>query len=265
MNVGPHPPWLLNVQPFLIGVSGMHNNRYGGYRCILARFRLFEPASFTIFGVLAGGIFLFQYLTSEVIEGEPFKLDEMVLLAFRQRENLGVPVGPAWILHAADDVTSLGGVTVLSLLTVLTAIYFVVARKRALALYIVLSISSGWMISTLLKTAVGRPRPDIVPHLVQVSDLSFPSGHAMLSAITYLTLGAMLANGRPRSQRRYLMGCAIFLTVTIGVSRVYLGVHYPSDVIGGWCAGTIWALLCWLAANITSPPDRSAMPRNARF
>jgi len=156
-----------------------------------------------------------------------------------------MPAFPDWV----SAITSLGGVTVLSLLTVLVAIYFVVARKRTVALYAVLSISGGWLISTLLKTAVARPRPNMVPHLVEISDLSFPSEHAMLSAVTYLTLGVLLAKGRIHSERIYLMGCSVFLTVIVGASRAHLGVHYLSDVIGGWCAGTIWAVLCWIVAN----------------
>ncbi|MBN9034187.1 phosphatase PAP2 family protein (plasmid) [Agrobacterium tumefaciens] len=227
----------------------MEKHQYGSYRRVWARLKRFEPASLGLFGILAGGAFLFQYLVGEVLEGEPLKFDAGILLAFRQQDDPAIPIGPSWLLHAADDITSLGGVTVLSMLTILVTLYFVVARKRGLALYIALCIGGGWLVSTLLKIAIGRPRPDIVPHLVKVSDLSFPSGHAMLSAITYLTLGALLAKGRHRSERVYVMGCAILLTVTIGISRVYLGVHYPSDVIGGWCAGTIWALFCWLVAN----------------
>ena len=224
----------------------MQNRQYGACRALLEHLKRFEPATLMLFGIFAGGIFLFQHLVGEVIEGEPLKFDATILLALRQQDNPAVPVDPAWLLHAADDITSLGGVTVLSLLTVMVTVYFIVSNKRALALFIALSVSGGWLISTLLKIGVGRPRPDIVPHLAHVSDLSFPSGHAMLSTVTYLTLGALLAKGRVFSERIYLIGCAIFLTVSIGFSRVYLGVHFPSDVLGGWCAGTIWALLCRL-------------------
>ncbi|MBN9052847.1 MAG: phosphatase PAP2 family protein, partial [Rhizobiales bacterium] len=174
----------------------MEKHQYGSYRRVWARLKRFEPASLGLFGILAGGAFLFQYLVGEVLEGEPLKFDAGILLAFRQQDDPAIPIGPSWLLHAADDITSLGGVTVLSMLTILVTLYFVVARKRGLALYIALCIGGGWLVSTLLKIAIGRPRPDIVPHLVKVSDLSFPSGHAMLSAITYLTLGALLAKGR---------------------------------------------------------------------
>ena len=241
----------------------MQDRQYGRSRLILNHLKRLEPATLILFGIFAGGIFAFYHLLGEVIEGEPLRFDAAILKALRQQDNPETPIGPAWLLHAAGDITSLGGVTVLSLLTVLLTAYLLVAGKKALALFIALCISGGWLISTLMKIAVGRPRPDIVPHLVHVSDLSFPSGHAMLSAITYLTLGALLARGRSNSERVFLMGSAIVLTVMIGFSRIYLGVHYPSDVIGGWCAGTVWALLCWVIfdrmsiGRVTGPASKT--------
>jgi undecaprenyl-diphosphatase len=114
------------------------------------------------------------------------------------------------------------------------------------ALLLLLSVAGGWLISNGLKLGIARPRPDIVPHLIDVSDLSFPSGHAMLSAVTYLTLGALLSGmQRDRALKIYVVSIAVSLTVLVGISRVYLGVHYPSDVLGGWCAGAVWAVVCW--------------------
>jgi undecaprenyl-diphosphatase len=156
------------------------------------------------------------------------------------------------------DITALGGVTVLTLMTVMGTAFLLLSRQRAIALFMFLSIAGGWLVSSLLKLGVARPRPDIVPHLVEVSDLSFPSGHAMLSAVTYLTLGALLSRAQPyRSTRIFLIGAAIFLTFIIGFSRVYLGVHYPTDVLGGWCAGATWALACWMIARryISAVPE----------
>jgi undecaprenyl-diphosphatase len=105
------------------------------------------------------------------------------------------------------------------------------------------------LLSTALKLGFARPRPDLVPHGVRVYTASFPSGHAMLSAVTYLTLGALLARVQPqRRVKAFLLGLAIALTVLIGMSRVYLGVHWPSDVLAGWCGGAAWASLCWFVA-----------------
>jgi undecaprenyl-diphosphatase len=236
----------------------MPNGGLGAFRALFEQFKCIEPVTLMLFGIVAGGALLFEHLVGEVLEGEPLKFDAAIPLALRQQDNLAVPLGPSWIPHAAADITSLGSVTVLSLLTVMVTLYFIVSGKRALALFIALSISGGWLISTVLKVAVGRPRPDIVPHLVHVSDLSFPSGHAMLSAVTYLTLGALLARGRPLASRIYLISCAILLTVLIGFSRIYLGVHYPSDVLGGWCAGTVWAIFCrWIFERLSLTSQRA--------
>ncbi|MBM3856033.1 MAG: phosphatase PAP2 family protein, partial [Verrucomicrobia bacterium] len=109
---------------------------------------------------------------------------------------------------------------------------------------------SGLVLSTMLKYFFGRPRPDVVPHLSPAALASFPSGHSMLSAIVYLALGTLLA--RLVSEMRlklYILGMALTLTFLVGASRIYAGVHYPSDVLAGWTAGLVWAVLCWLAAR----------------
>ena len=105
------------------------------------------------------------------------------------------------------------------------------------------------LVSTLTKLGFGRPRPDLVPHATQVYTASFPSGHAMMAAVTYLTLGALLARVQPRLRLKlYLIGLAATLTVLVGCSRVYLGVHWPTDVLAGWTLGAAWALGCWAIA-----------------
>jgi undecaprenyl-diphosphatase len=105
------------------------------------------------------------------------------------------------------------------------------------------------LLSTVLKMGFERPRPDLVPHATRVYTASFPSGHAMLSAVTYLTLGALLARVQPnRRLKAYLIGLALCITLLVGASRVYLGVHWPSDVLAGWCGGAAWAALCWFIA-----------------
>ncbi|PDT18823.1 acid phosphatase [Rhizobium sp. J15] len=227
-------------------------------RGFLARLTAYEPLTLITLALVAGGLFVLQRLTSEVLEGETFRFDEAILLALRQPGNLAVPIGPAWLTHAVDDITSLGGVTVLTLLTVLITVYLLLDRRWQIALFVFSSVLTGWLASTLLKILVARPRPDVVPHLVEVSDLSFPSGHAMVSAVTYLTLGALVARTqRYRSTRIFVMGAGVFLAVIVGLSRVYLGVHYPTDVFAGWCAGALWALGCWLISKRFIPSRAS--------
>lgn len=210
----------------------------------------YEPMTLITFACLAGGGVLLQQLTSEVLEGETLGFDQTILLWLRQPGDLGRPIGPQWLVHAMGDITSLGGVTVLAILTLLATVYLLLDRKTTIAVFLFLSVFSGWLASTGLKIVVARARPDVVPHLVDVNDLSFPSGHAMVSAVTYLTLGALLARTqRFRATRIFVMGAGIFLAVIIGLSRIYLGVHYPTDVLAGWGAGSLWALLCWLISK----------------
>lgn len=217
---------------------------------IVDRFMTFEPIGLMMFAFLAGGSFVFFKLTSEVLEGETRAFDERILLALRNTTDLSQPVGPYWLSHAMNDITALGGTTVLALMTIMGTAFLLLSRQRAIAAFMFLSILGGWLASTLLKIGIARPRPDLVPHLVEVHDLSFPSGHAMLSAVTYLTLGALLSRAQQyRETRIFLISSAIFLTLIIGLSRIYLGVHFPTDVLGGWCAGATWALGCWMIAR----------------
>ncbi|PDS81204.1 phosphatase PAP2 family protein [Rhizobium sp. L43] len=235
-------------------------------RGFVARLTAYEPLTLIMVASIAGGLFLLQRLTSEVLEGETFRFDEAILLALRRPGELAVPIGPSWLTHAVGDITSLGGVTVLTLMTVLVTVYLLLDRRWPIAIFVFSSVLTGWLASTLLKILVARPRPDIVPHLVEVSDLSFPSGHAMVSAVTYLTLGALLARTqRYPSTRIFVMGAGVFLAVIIGLSRIYLGVHYPTDVFAGWCAGALWALGCWLISKRFVPsraPDDAVETEN---
>ncbi|MFY0563487.1 phosphatase PAP2 family protein [Archangium lansingense] len=192
----------------------------------------------------------FIALSDEVREQETQHFDERVLLSLRRADNPEEPRGPRWLAEAARDVTALGSVSVLTLVVCAVAGFLVLVRRwRSLAL-VVGSTVGGALVNTLLKSLFARPRPTVVPHLTHVLTESFPSGHAMLSAIVYLTLGALLAQlVERRWLRAYLVGVALTLTLLIGLTRVYLGVHYPTDVLGGWMAGLAWALLTALLAR----------------
>ncbi|MES2095725.1 MAG: phosphatase PAP2 family protein [Pseudomonadota bacterium] len=188
------------------------------------------------------------HLGDELIEGEHFSSDTAILLALRVPGHPQTPVGPAWLLQSAVDISALGGYTLLWLFGIAGLSYLLYAGKRAEAGWIAASLIGSSVIDGLLKSWIARPRPELVPHLVQVAHPSFPSGHAMISAAVYLTLALMLAEAEPgRGAKIALVGFFSVLVVLIGCSRVYLGVHWPSDVLAGWCFGTVWALLVWAA------------------
>jgi undecaprenyl-diphosphatase len=203
----------------------------------------------TLLGLVAVGLGFIQ-LSDEVRERETQHFDERVLLALRSPEEAHRPVGPPWLAEVARDVTALGSVSVLALMVgAVSGFLLLVRRWRTLAL-VVGSTLGGTLVNSLLKRLFARPRPTVVPHLTEVMTESFPSGHAMLSAIVYLTLGALLAQlVQRRRLKAYLVGVALGLTLLIGLTRVYLGVHYPTDVLGGWMAGLGWALVTALVAR----------------
>lgn len=203
-----------------------------------------------LFLIFAVALFAFVKLASEVMEGDTLAFDKWLLEGLRSAADRSIPAGPQWLSEAMIDLTALGGVSVLTIVTVIAAGYLIAVRKVATAGFLVAAIAGGAIASNLLKLGFARARPDLVAHLVAVDTSSFPSGHAMNSAFTYLTLGALLARAeKDRPVRIYLLAVAICLTLAVGFSRVYLGVHWPSDVIAGWCVGAGWAVLCSLLAQ----------------
>ena len=161
-----------------------------------------------------------------------------------------MPLGPRWLVEAGRDVTALGGVTVLTLMTVAAAGYLALDGKRGAMLLMLSAVVSGAAASGSLKWLFERPRPAVGSDLAEVFTSSFPSGHSMLSAVVYLVLGTMLARmERRRAIRIYFITVAALLTTLVGLSRIYLGVHYPSDVVGGWSAGLAWAIVWWFVAR----------------
>ena len=197
----------------------------------------------------AAALLAFAGLATEMLEGDTLAFDRAVLFALRDPGDPATPIGPRWLQEIARDLTGLGGTAILTGVTLAVAGYLALVRKRAAAMLVLVAVGGGTALSTLLKLAFHRPRPDLVPHAVEVYTASFPSGHAMLSAVTYLTLGALLARVQAGWRvRAFVMGLSIMTTLLIGVSRVYLGVHWPTDVLAGWCIGSAWAMLCWLVA-----------------
>ena len=186
-------------------------------------------------------------LADEVLEGSTHAVDTVILLAFRTPGDLADPLGPAWFEEMMRDFTALGGVGVLVLITAGACGYLLVVGKGRAALAILVAVGGGILISTFAKIGIDRVRPDLVPHGSHVQTESFPSGHSMMSAVVYLTLASMLARVEPRwSANTYILASAILVTLLVGVTRVYLGVHWPTDVLAGWSVGCAWALSCWL-------------------
>ena len=192
----------------------------------------------------------FLSLADEVMEGDTTTVDTRILLAFRKADDPSRPIGPQWVENSLLDVTALGGPTVLGLVVVSVAGFLLLQTRYHTALVVLATAASGEIANMAMKNLFLRPRPTIVPHLRDVSSTSFPSGHAMESAIIYLTLGAMLMRlAERRITKIYCIGIAVFMTLLVGISRVYLGVHYPTDVVAGWMFGFFWASLCWIVAR----------------
>lgn len=196
--------------------------------------------------VLLGG---FGLIADAVSDGDTLDFDNAVLMALRTPGDPTHPIGPSWFNEAVRDVTGLGSFSVLGIIVIVVFAYLVLAGKQRTGWFMVFAVLGGTILSTVLKMLFDRPRPELTG-VAEVFTASFPSGHATVSAVVFLTIGAMLAEASPeRRLRLFYIGVAIVLTVLVGVSRIYLGVHYPTDVLAGWSLGAAWALLCTAAAH----------------
>lgn len=206
-----------------------------------------ERTTLAVMAFATFALYAFVKVAAEVTEGETATFDRAVLLALRSPSDPSDPIGPLWFEEVMRDFTALGGTAVLTLVTLSVIAFLLLTRRRSTAFLVAGSVVGATVLASLLKWGFDRPRPDLVPHGVAVYSASFPSSHAMLSAAVYLTLGALLARTQARVRVKvFLLGVAVFVTVLIGVSRIYLGVHWPTDVLGGWVLGAAWAALSWL-------------------
>ena len=193
---------------------------------------------------VVAGTWGFVELLDEVKEGDTRQFDEWLITWLRAHE------GPAWLQEVGRDMTALGGVAVMVLVTAAVAGYLLLSRRYHAMWLVIIATAGGLVLSTVLKYFIDRDRPSLVEHRSVVYTSSFPSGHSMMSAVVYLTLGSLLARIMPgRVLKLYFLLLAMGLTFLVGISRVYLGVHWPTDVLAGWCGGLVWALLCWLVAR----------------
>ncbi|MBN1345192.1 MAG: phosphatase PAP2 family protein [Phycisphaerae bacterium] len=197
--------------------------------------------------IIVGGTWGFIELADEVAEGQTQNFDEWLLRSLRKPDDPATPIGPAWMGEIGRDLTALGGMAVLSLFTLAVVGYLWLDRRRSAMWFVLIATVGGLALSLILKASFSRPRPSIVPHLSYVHTSSFPSGHSIMSAVVYLTLGALLTRLVTKVQLKfYFLAVAALLSFLVGLSRTYMGVHYPTDVLAGWTIGLVWATLCYL-------------------
>jgi undecaprenyl-diphosphatase len=200
-------------------------------------------------GALLGGILIFVSISDLVLEGDLHETEVRWMKDLRSPTDLARPIGPAWLENVNREVTVLGGGVVLTLITLVVAGYLLIERWYASTLFLLIAVAGGMLLTNVLKGFFDRDRPTVVPHLADSLLKSYPSGHSMMSSVVYLTLAVLLARAMKRRRVKvYCVTVALLLSLIVGASRVYLGVHYPTDVIAGWAGGIAWALLCWLAA-----------------
>lgn len=206
------------------------------------------------------GLWTFGALAGKVMEGDTRKFDERILLALREPGNTAVPIGPHWTLQVARDLTAFGSAVGIGLVTAVVSGYLGLQRRNGLLGFVLASVLTGTALSVVLKDWFHRPRPQVVPHLTDIASASFPSGHSMMSSVVYLTLAALLARTVPDLKTKcYFFVVAVVLTGLIGCSRLYLGVHFPTDVLAGWCIGCAWAVICSIIAHLVS--SHTQLPR----
>ena len=194
---------------------------------------------------------LFLLLAGEVVDGDTQRFDERMLAALRKADDPSVPIGPWWLRASALDITALGSPTVLGLTVAGVCGYLILQQLYRVAAFVAIASAGGWLLNDVLKAMFARTRPSIVPHLREVASESFPSGHALTSAAVFLTLGVLLMRVSERRWTKfYILAVAMAATFLVGLSRIFLGVHYPTDVLAGWLIGLSWALVCWMVERV---------------
>ncbi len=220
-------------------------------RLLVAAFRLARAEAVLVAALLITGlsIIAFAEIADDVAEADTQAFDRFVLEAVRTPGEPGNPIGPHWVEIAMADLTALGGIAVLVVIALVVSGFLLMRRRAIAVMFLATALGGGIVLSQFLKGAFGRERPPVDFRAVEAVNPSFPSGHAMLSAVVYLTIGSLVAKAMPQKRlKAYVMGVAIVLALVVGLSRVYLGVHWASDVTAGWCIGAAWATVCWLAA-----------------
>ena len=214
--------------------------------------RLVEPTLLGAAFLLLLALWGLAELADEVIEGETRAVDHRILEYVRTQ---WVVSEESTVAEIAENITALGGIPVLALVLASILGYMLLRRDFAHALYVAVVTVGGLLISLGLKSLFDRPRPTLVEPLEPVATASFPSGHSMISAFVYLTLAVLIvADEERRAVKLYVLGIALVFTGLVGLSRIFLGVHFPTDVLAGWMAGLAWAIICWIGYVLLGRP-----------
>ena len=204
------------------------------------------------------GLLVFLVITGVVVTGNTSHMDELIVKSLREPNNPSKPRGPYALIGIMRDVTSLGGATFVTLTTIFASIYLLLVKKRRSLMLVLLAIIGGGILESILKTLVARQRPSPIFQLMPEYSHSFPSGHSMMSAVVYLSIAVLLARmQKSKAIRIYVVFVALFLTFIIGISRIYLGVHYPTDVLAGWALGLAWASFVWFLSWYLELKDKN--------
>ncbi|WP_339873979.1 phosphatase PAP2 family protein [uncultured Brevundimonas sp.] len=208
--------------------------------------------------VVALGIWAFAGLADETGEAGNQAFDQAVLAAMRPNPDPSDAWGPWWLQVAAGDITALGGIAVLGLFATVAVGFLLIQRKRLSALMLVLGLTGGVALSEGLKGVFGRARPPSLFQAVETINASFPSGHALLSTVFYLTVGVLVARTLPRRRlKTFVLGTAVLIALLVGTTRVYLAAHWATDVLAGWSVGAAWAMSLWVVASLIERRQRA--------
>ena len=200
--------------------------------------------------IMVLALFVFIELGNAVSAGETRVIDKSILYLMRDGSEIHKPIGPERLQYIVRDITALGSSTILTIITLFVVLFLYLKNEKKSIVYVLFATVGGGILVQVLKIFFSRERPEIVTHLASEVTMSFPSGHSAMSTVVYLSLAVLISRiEKKHSTRIFLIAAALIISVIVGISRVYLGVHYPTDVLAGWAIGLFWALLCWFIAS----------------
>lgn len=220
-----------------------------------ARVKGLEIQALLIWFSIATALWAFFYLGAEIGEGDTGTFDRRLISLLRTSDSVGEPIGPAWFKDSMRDVTALGGFTFLVLMTIVVVLSLLFHRKRREGIIVAATAIGAQFSIEIFKLLYDRPRPGRLLPPIHAYTASFPSGHTTESTALFLIVATVIATLEAKDNTKILAyTVAIFVIVAIGFSRVYLGMHWPTDVLGGWVLGTVWALVAWIV--LRKRPER---------